>query len=257
MRIFFLIIFSMILAFNAFSQEIKAELILISPPSVLKEGDVIEGVLRVWPLENSNIEEFKKIENKTLADFYYISEVEKVEPSINNSEVAEARVLIIVKHSDGKDQQPLTFRDKVINIIPPQLSIAKAAKASGEYFVMNQEMPYSNLITIALVVLLISLIVMAFYKRNSIQKLFMKLRKDSTSVYIKKLKDKFTYASKREDFEEIYAIRKEWLHLIKTPMDNYAHFFKVMELHQYKKTWNSEELVEVKNSFDPIRGSFA
>ena len=164
--------------------------------------------------------------------------------------------MIIIKHSDGKDQQPLVFRDKVINIIPPQLSIAKAAKVSGEYFVMNQELAYSNLMAITLVILLILLIALAFYKRTSIQNLFKKLRKDPTSIYIKKLKDMFSFANKREDFEEIYAVRKEWLHLIKTPDDNHNYFFKVIEMHQYKKTWSAEELLEVKNSFDPIRGSF-
>jgi uncharacterized membrane protein len=242
---------------NSFSQEIKAELILISPPSVLKEGDILEGVLKVWPLENSNIDEFKKIENTTLAKFFYITEVEKVEPSINNSEVAEAKLLIIVKHSTGKDEQPLTFRDKVVNIIPPQLPMAPSAKASADYYVMNQEIAYSNLMAIIIAILIIMLMVLAYYKRISVRQFYKKLRNDSNSILAKRLKDKFANASKREDYEEIYAIRQEWQHLIETPSDSYNNFFKIIEMHQYKKMWSAEELLEVKNSFEPIRGSFA
>jgi hypothetical protein len=256
MKIFFIIIFNMILTVKAFSEEIKAELSLISPPAILKEGDILEGVLKVWPLENSNIDEFKKIENTTLANFFYISEVEKVEPSINNSEVAEAKVLIIVKKSNHKSEQSVMLRDKVINIISPSATMAPTEKASADYYVMTQEENYSNLAKIVIIVVILTLILLVYYKRKSIQYFLSKYKNDPTSIYKIKMKEMFNNASNREDFEEIYALRKEWLGLINDSADSCRNFFEIIEMHQYKKNWDSGELLEVKKSFDPIRGSF-
>ena len=60
----------------------------------------------------------------------------------------------------------------------------------------------------------------------------------------------------REDFEEIYILRKEWLKLIKEQAPAYQDFFKTLNQYQYKKEWGSEELREVSDSFDVIRWSF-
>ena len=71
MKIFFILIILNFFSLIAFSEEIHVELGLISPPALLKEGDVVEGLLKMWPLENADLNEFKKFNQTKLRFLFY------------------------------------------------------------------------------------------------------------------------------------------------------------------------------------------
>lgn len=256
MKFFFLIIVYLFLTGSAYSQEIQAEIILITPPPILKEGDIVEGILKVWPLENADLNEFKKIENMTLANALFTTEVESVEVSANNADVIEAKLLFIVKRAAENNQQQLSYKGRIVRIQVPPLKIAQSDKDPEDYYVLDQGLIYSNLVKIVTVLLLIVLIILLFFKRKAIQSLIHKFKYDPIANSKKKIDEKFTKASQREDYEEIYAFRRDWLSLLSEQAPSYNDFFKTMEQHQYKKSWNIEDLNEVKNSFEAIRRSF-
>jgi hypothetical protein len=241
---------------SAYSQEIQAELNLISPPPILKEGDIVEGILKVWPLENADLNEFKKIENMTLANALFTTEVESVEVSTNNADAIEAKLLFIVKRAAENTQQQLSYKGRIVRIQVPALKIAPPDKDPEDYYVLDQGLIYSNLVKIVTGLLLIILIIVLYFKRKAIQNLIQKFKYDPVASSKKKIDEKFTNAIQREDYEEIYAIRREWLSLLSEQAPSYNDFFKLMEQHQYKKSWNIEDLNEVKNSFEAIRRSF-
>lgn len=255
MKLICLLVFYVFFNSSAFSQEIQAELSLISPPSTLKEGDVIEGVIKVWPVENADLNEFKKLENMTLANALYITEVENVEASVNNADVIEAKLLFIVKRSVENTQGRLSYKGRMINIQVPPLKIAPPDKDPEDYYVLDQGTIFSNLGLIVGGLFITAVIMMIFIKRKAIISITKKLKHDPVAVSRKKFTEKFNNANKREDFEELYALREEWMGLFKEPAPPMDDFFKTMNQHQYKKNWNAQIHEEVKNSFDNIRRS--
>jgi hypothetical protein len=256
MKVLSLIITYLFLMACAFSQEIQAELSLISPPPTLKEGDIVEGTLKIWPLENADLGEFKKLENMTFANALYTTEVESIEASANNADVVEAKLLFIVKRASENTQQQLSYKGRIVNIQTPSLKIAPPDKDPEDYYVLDQGLIYSNLGKTITTILLVLLSLTVFFKRKDLQRFVQKFKNDPIAKRKKKISDKFNMAIKREEYEEIYAIRREWLNLINEPSAAYEDFFKTMEQHQYKKKWSDEDLSEVKNSFEVIRRSF-
>ena len=159
MKILSFIILYLFFSTAAFTQEIHAELSLNSPPQILKEGDVLEGVLKVWPLENADLNEFKKLEETTFGEGLYIEEVSSVAPSPNNADVVEAKILLVVKKSEEKLQQ-INYKGRLINIQLPDIKIADSGKPSEGYFVLDQGTIYSNMTKIITLVVLIILLVL-------------------------------------------------------------------------------------------------
>lgn len=256
MKLFSLVFIYLFVATSAFSQEMKAELNIISPPSILKEGDIVEGILKIWPLENADLNEFKKLENMNLANYFYVTEVENVEVSANNADVVEAKVLFIVKRFAEKNQQKFNYQGRLVDIQVPSLNIAPSDKDPEDYYILDQGLIYSNLGKIIISVLLLLLALMLFLKRKAIGHFVQKFKNDPIANSKKKFDEKFSKASTRENYEEIYAKRREWLSLIKELAPAYNDFFKTMEEHQYKELWDAEDLNLVESSFDTIRGSF-
>lgn len=256
MKFFILLIFYFIFIETAFSVEPIAEVVLVSPPAVLKEGDIVEGSMKVWPLENADVNEFKKIENTTLANALYISEVSNVETSPNNADVVEVKLLFIVKRSTELEPQVFNYRGRSIPIKLPDLNLAPAEKDSPGYFVMDQGLIYSHWGKILTGILALILMTLIIFKRNAIKNILNKFKHDPIEEAKKQFKIIFANASKREDFETIYIRRQEWLGLNSELARLYEEFFKVLHKHQYKKDWNPEDLNEVKESFEAIRRSF-
>ena len=256
MKFLFLAVLSFFFMSNVFCEEIHAELTFLSPPAIFKEGDVIEGVLKIWPLENADLGEFKKLDGVTLAEALYVSEVESSEVSANNADVAEAKLLFIVKRTEDKTPQLLNYKGHFLNIQIPAFNLAPAEKDPEGYFVLEQRMLNSNLIKILSFLLLIALLTVLLIKRKSIKEFLGKMKADPEKLQKNKFNQMFNNARKREDYEAIYAQRSLWISFVKIMAPAYFEFFKVMELHQYKKELNQEDLREIENSFDIIRGSF-
>lgn len=250
------IIFFVFLSLNLFASDIQAELQLISAPELLKEGDIVEGVLKVWPIEEMDPSEFKKLESMFLANSLYVSGVESVDVSANNADVVETKVLLIVKRSKENISSNLDYKGQMITIRMPQLKIEASSKEPEDYYIMNQGFVSSIMAKIIVLIILIALFLMAVWKRKYIKELIQKFKNDPVMVATKKYNKIFLETANREDYEKIYADRKDWLVLIKVQAPAYNEFFKTMEMHQYKEEWGAEELSEVRDSFDVIRGSF-
>lgn len=249
------IIIFFIFSLSALSEEIQAKLDLSFPQAVLKEGDIVEGLLRVWPIENADRDEFKKVENETWGNVLYVATVENVSESANNADVVEVKIVFIIKHGNEKNEQ-LIYKGQNIHIQIPQLKVAPLGKDTGEYYVLDQKIGHSILGKIIFGVFLAGVFVLSYIKRKDIQRYFKKFKQDPVAIQKKQFDEKFSLANTREEYEEIYALRSRWQGLVAAATSRCDHFFKVMELHQYKKNWSEKDLNEVRDSFDVIRGSF-
>lgn len=256
MKSLFVIIFFIFLSLNSFASEVQAELQLISAPEVLREGDIVEGMLKVWPVEDMDKNEFEQLEETVWANALYVSNVESVDVSPNNADVVEVKVLLIVKRSKENAASALSYKGQLIPIQMPSLKIEASDKEPVDYYVMDQGFVGSIMMKVIVGTILIVLVLVAFWKRNRIKELIKKYKTDPIVLATKKYNKMFLESADREDFEKIYATRKDWLPLLKVQAPAYGEFFKTMDLHQYKKDWGTEELNEVRESFDVIRGSF-
>lgn len=236
--------------------EIQAELQLTSAPAVLQEGDLVEAVLKIWPIENVDLNEFKQLDNMVLANALIITEVESVGPSLNNADVVEAKLLLIVKRSLENPSSALNYKGQLISVVIPPLKIEAADKAPEDYYVMDQGLVGSDMLKVVVALVCFVLMLLLFWKRKNIKSLIQKFKSDPVAIATKKYKGIFLQATSRQDYEKIYALRNEWLQLIAVQAPAYKEFFSKMEQHQYKKSWNDEELSEIQNCFDVIRGSF-
>ena len=256
MKTLFFAFFFILFSFVVYGAEITAQLNLLSPPSVLKEGDVVEGLIKVWPLENADLGEFKKLEDKPLGNSLYVSQIESVETSANNADVVEAKILFIVKRNKENMAPLIDYKGTAIPLQLPELNLAPEDKDPAEYFIMNQKVDYLNIGLIIASGLLVLVVLIFALKRKTIKNLINNLRSDPVAIAKKKYDALFIKANKREDFEEIYASKDEWFKLVEVKAPAYMEFFEVMNLHQYKRFWSTEDLREVQSSFDVIRRSF-
>lgn len=238
------------------ASEIQAEFSLPAGSSTLKEGDLVDGVLKVWPIESADLNEFNKLQNMTFFNSLSLIQIHSIEPSANNADLIEVKGLFLVKKSKDQSVTQINYKGQNISVQAPGLNITPLEKRAGDYFILDQSLSYSNLQKILLSLLAAALLFLGFWKRENLKSVIKKFKQDPTAVAIKNFNKKFLMATKREEFEEIYALRKDWLKLIKEQAPAYQEFFKVMDQHQYKKNWGAEEVSEVQNSFDVIRGSF-
>lgn len=251
-----LLLFLVFFSLKVLGAEIQAELQLTSTPAVLQEGDLVEAVLKIWPIENVDLNEFKQLESMILANALIITEVESIGPSFNNADVVEAKLLLIVKRSQENISSTLNYKGQLISVVVPPLKIKAADKDPEDYYVMDQGLIASDLFKGVVALVCFILMFLLFWKRKNIKSLIQKFKSNPVAIAAKKYKEMFLQATTRQDYEKIYALRVEWLQLIVVQAPAYKEFFSKMEQHQYKKSWNNEELSEVQNCFDVIRGSF-
>jgi hypothetical protein len=252
--IFYAILISLI-CFSATAADLKAEFSL-GEISTLKEGDVVEGVLKVWPVENLDANEFKKLQNTLLFNSLQLVQINSIEASANNADVAEMKGSFIVRSSKYLSALPFNYKGQVIEVEAPHVKIIPLEKKSEDYFVLDQALSFSHYQIYILIAVLLIVGFIAFVKREKILAKLLELKKDPRAEAIKFFNSKFQNASTRVDYEEIYARKNEWLPLLKEQPSAYKEFFNVMNTHQYKPQWGSEEIQDVKSSFDIIRGSF-
>ena len=255
MKLLSLIVFLISFSASSFGEDIRAELSLTSS-QIFKEGDLVEGVLKVWPIENADLTAFSQLENMVFENSLSVTALESVSVSINNTDVVEAKVLMIVKKLEGNSTKPLNYKGQLISVQVPKIEIQNSDSKIKEYFIMDQDLISSYLAKTIAGVLLLIVAFVALWKRKNIKVFFQKFKKNPLATMTKKYSDLFTNASSRSDYEFVYSMRKEWLSLVKVQAPAYGEFFKIMELHQYKKSWSEEELREIKNCFDVICGSF-
>ncbi len=241
---------------TAIASEIKAELNIHSETAILKEGDLAEGVFRIWPIENADFNEFRKLQGMNFFNSLNLVQIHSIDTSVNNADVVEVKGLFLVKNEKKQTLNAINYKGQSIQLMAPPIKIMPLEKRSDDYFILDQSVSYSNIQKILMAIIAGTLIVLGFWKRGNIKQFLKKFRHDPTAIAIKRFNEKFLKASTREDFEEIYSLRNDWFKLVKIQASAYQEFFKVMNQHQYKKNWGTEELSEVQSSFDIIRGSF-
>lgn len=236
--------------------ELKGNFSINSPAGTIKEGDLIEGTMRIWPVENPDSAEFSNLINTKLFNALQLIQVLSVEPSANNADVLEMRGLFIAHSAKYLTTYELKYKNEIVAIEAPALKITPLETRAQEFFILDQSLNLSHYRLYIIAGILFLVCLSAFLKRKKLSTWLKSLKKDPRSEAIKFYRMKFEKASLREDYEELYARKEDWLPLIQARTTAYDEFFKVMNLHQYKPAWGAEELREVKSIFDIIRGSF-
>lgn len=258
MKKHFFLIFPVVLlifSLSAFA-EMKGDFSVNSSSATVKEGDLLEGTLKIWPVENPDPADFTNLLNTKLFNALQLIQILSVEPSANNADVLEVKGLFVVHPAKYLTSYDLKYKNETVAIEAPALKIAPLETKAQDFFVLDQSLNLSHYQMYIFAGILLVLFIIALVKRNQLIKWVRGLKKDPKAEAIRLFKDKFQKASSREDFEEIYARKEEWLPLLSARTSAYDEFFNVMNQHQYKPSWGSEELKDVKNIFDIIRGSF-
>jgi hypothetical protein len=237
-------------------QELKGEISFDGNPQVLKQGEVIGGMLKVWPIENADLNEFKKLENMTLGKGFYVTDVENIVISPNNADVVEVKLLFIVKESKESSIESLSYKGQQVNLSVPSTTITQSKQISKDYFIVDQKIPRTNTLLISILMAVSVLMIFLIFKRVELVRFINSFRNDPKVKAKNYFNQKFLNAATRSDFESIYSERSQWIDLLKEVSPPYHDFFMTMEKHQYKRIWINEELLDVKNSFELIKESF-
>ena len=256
MRIFyFLLLFFLVYASNVYSAPIQSEFILAPGTSKLKEGDLVEGVLRFWPIENANLEQFKKLEKELLFDSFFLSQVLSLSVSANNADVVELQGLFIVTSSKTKLTYTFKYNDEAIEVKLGSVIIEELKDRSKDFYILDQSLDKTKF-WIYLSIILTVLLLVAFFKRAALRRFIEKIKPDKLKKARKRYDKLFRSADKREEFERLYREREQWLPLLTVKAPAHTEFLKTLNAHQFKKDWGNVEYSEVRTSFDIIRRSF-
>ncbi len=256
MKILSALLLCLLVSLSAVAAELQAEFNFNSDVTKIKEGDLVEGTLKVWPIENVDPGEFKKLENTTLFNSLAVIQVHSVEPSANNADVTEVKALFLAKAAKEQSLSQINYKGQFVTVQAPGFKVEPLGNKSQDFYVEDQALSYSNAQKIILAILLVVIVLGAIWKREKIKEFIGRFSKNPVKLGRRKYNQIFSKAAKREDYEEIYAQRKEWLAFIEVKAPAYNEFFKIMNQHQYKRSWGKEELSDVQASFDIIRGSF-
>ena len=245
----------MLLISSVFSQEIQSEFLVGENAGKIKEGDVFEATLRIWPIENAALDQFKKLEKTTFFNSLYLVHILSLGTSSNNADVVEIKGQFIASSHLVQPTQVIAHNGQQIELRAGTLSIEELKDKGKDYFIADQSLNDSKLGLIlaglALLVLIICII-----KRKAIKEYIESLRKNSAKNLRKKYSELFKQAQTREEFERIYKEKETWLAMLEVKAPAHIEFLKVLNQHQFKKEWREDDYADVKAAFEPIRRSF-
>ncbi len=256
-KLSYFMLYMLLIVPRSFSNEIRAQFNLIPETIQVSEGDLLEGVLKVWPLENADLIEFKKNLSPNLLNIFYTLEIHSVEVSSNNADVVEVKALYIVKPSKAGASTDFDYKGKLIQLEAPNFQVIPMKDKSKDFYILNQSVNKSYLSMFLVVGLILVAFITILWQWKKRKRNFKKNNKDPIAIDKKMFSEKFELATNRQDYEEIYALKEKWLKHIIDPSPAYQDFFKTMDQHQFKKSWTDGDLNEVKEFFDIIRGSLS
>jgi hypothetical protein len=243
---------------SAFGYEIKGEFQNRGEIAQVVEGEPFDAYIRIWPLQNEDLELIKtKLESNTFLDFFHIAKVYNIKYSENNEEVVEIYVKAILVNYYVPRQfyiwayKSLTIPFEIQNLTPVKNPNGK------NYIIQKQKVnpfetssPYYKIIILLSIVLLM---VAVFAGRVFYQKRNVKLKHKEIELSWNEL---FSSAQSRNDFEQIYTKKDEWLEFIGGETPPILHFLTTINSIQYKKDWTEFEELQVRDAFDEIRSIF-
>lgn len=243
------LIFLFLFALNLSASEIKSSVQLYPNAHEYHEGDLVELDIKIWPIENADLEEFKKIEGTSLFGGLEVSQINTLETSENNADVVIIKATaVVVGQSTGSSI--VHYKENAVNLSIPQYKIIPLKTKQDDFYILDQSLGSNTLIIWVLgIATLVGMSIYVFQKK-------FKKTKDVNSEPKKFYQELFSNADARKDFEELYSRKKEWLPLLAAETNAHREFYKLMEMHQYRKEWSPDVTLEIKNSFDIIRGSF-
>lgn len=239
----------------AFAQALQSEFIPSQAMSHVKEGDLLEATIRVWPIENVDLTQFKNLEKTVLFNSLYLAKITNLGVSENNADVVELKALFIVKSAKVQALFNFKYNDSIIELQSGALAIDELKDQSQDFYILDQSLNGSR-IWIVFLGLIIVLVVAAVLNRKWIKEFILGLRPGSIKKSRKKYDDLFRRADKREDYESLYKDKDVWMSLLTVRAPAHYEFLKTLNQYQFKKDWDSSDYEEVKSSFDIIRRSF-
>jgi hypothetical protein len=246
--------FSLMLS-SAYAQTINSEFKFAQDISKGKEGDVVEATIKIWPLENADLSQFKKLEKTLLFNSLYFSQINSLDVSPNNADVVEIKGTFIITSAAIDPASSIKYNDSVIELKSGNIQIEKSKDESKDFYILDQSLSGSKMWILVTVFVFILLLVLVL-KSKMIQSFILNLRPDNRKQAIKKYDERFRVANSREDFELLYLEKERWLSLLESIAPAHRDFLKTLNQHQFKRDWGNEEFTEVRSSFDVIRRSF-
>jgi hypothetical protein len=226
----------------------------------ISPGDNFHAVFQIWPNPFNDTDFFKGFEGNKFLDLFYVLKVEDVRTSPNNHEVLEVFMhLIALRSFKNLIDKDFTHKETIVNVVFKKIKISnQEIKEIKSFNLLKQEdfnIPkkwWPIIIGIVLVLLIVSFLV--FKKMRS--KMKTKRIEEEKRRVISNWDQKFTEAKEREHFEELYKTREEWMELLENRPQSVFEFINCVKIHQYKKSWSGEELVDIENRFHEIRKVF-
>ena len=252
-----LFIFVIFICANALMAQVpKAEFNFSTAMAKLPEGELLEGVIKIWPLENADLEEFKSLQGQSFMNSLELLDLQSVAVSENNADVVEIKGLFVVSKKGSPSLTQIPYKGQFISISPLPFEVEKLRENQKDYFIMSQSLTKEILLKIiAIVAAAFTLIAMVWKRKDIIN--FIKNKNQTQDVnWYQVYKERFLNARERHEIEALYAAKKEWMNLGEIPLTGLEEFSRVMELHQYKKEWGEVEQSEVRASLEVIRRSF-
>lgn len=239
------------LVFNVFASSLEAEFEIDGKIKVLKEGDAINATLRVWPIENLDENEFKKLVGTNLFESFYLIDIESIAPSVNNADVVEMKASFVVVGKVNPDKLLINYHDEMIHVRFKEVLVNQLENKSQDFIIENQNTDFS-IQKWLIILLIIAFLILIYVKRD----VFAKFRKKTNQVDDRLIyKKMFLEAKERKDYENIYRQKEMWLKYLAEVAPAHHDFFKVLNEHQFKKEWSSQIKNEVDESFEQIRRS--
>lgn len=249
--VLFLSLFLLIMS-NAWSSSLEAEFEIDSKIKSLKEGDIVAATLRVWPIEDLDLEEFEKLQSTTMFDSFYLADIESIAPSINNADVIELKASFVVMGKVNPSKLSINYHDQLVHVRFKEVLINQLENKEKQFLIADQETDQNYLLWLS-VIILILIVTVLYLKRDKLNFLKKKTKQvDEKAIFIKL----FSQAKTREEYELLYLEKEKWLKLLPEITPAHHQFFKTLNEHQYKKEWNQTIKSEVEESFEQIRRSF-
>ena len=174
---------------TAFAQAIQGEFIPSLNVSKIKEGDIFEATIRVWPIENVDLTQFQKLEKTLLFKSLYMAQITNLGISQNNSDVVELSAIFIAKSAKPMPVFSFKYNDSPIEIQLGGLVVNELRDQSQDFYILNQSLNKSMTWTVVFIIVLI-LVVLVFIKRRSIQEHINGFKSNSEKKSKKKSKKK-------------------------------------------------------------------
>jgi hypothetical protein len=252
-KLFSVFIFAFLLFVGiAQAQDLEAEFFFDEKISSIKEGDVLVGTLRVWPLENAQKQEFTKVLNTNLFNSFFVSEIISADPSVNNADVFELKAKLVVLNKVEAEKMIFEYNGTSLHVKYHEVLFKPLENKSEEFYVLEQSLD-KNWTNLIIGIMAAGILISLFVFKDKIKE---KFKKENPKTQHEKYKSVFLNAKTRNDFEKIYKEKDIWLNLLEIHTPEHFDFFKTLNQFQYKKEWTETEFKEVQTAFEIIKESF-